>query len=80
MYEFSGRMEIEEINEKFHLDIPESDEYQTIAGYILFNLEEIPAQGESMVLDGMKITILKKSAARLELVQVDTTSVEESEK
>ena len=73
-------MEIEEINEKFHLDIPESDEYQTIAGYILFNLEEIPAQGESMVLDGMKITILKKSAARLELVQVDTTSVEESEK
>ena len=72
-------MEIEEINEKFHLDIPESDEYQTIAGYILFNLEEIPAQGESMVLDGMKITILKKSAARLELVQVDTTSVEESE-
>ena len=80
VYEFSGRMEIEEINEKFHLDIPESDEYQTIAGYILFNLEEIPAQGESMVLDGMKITILKKSAARLELVQVDTTSVEESEK
>ena len=73
-------MEIEEINEKFHLDIPESDEYQTIAGYILFNLEEIPAQGESMVLDGMKITILKKSAARLELVQVDTNADDEAEK
>ena len=80
VYEFSGRMEIEEINEKFHLDIPESDEYQTIAGYILFNLEEIPAQGESMVLDGMKITILKKSAARLELVQVDTNADDEAEK
>ncbi|MGN1246091.1 MAG: hemolysin family protein [Muribaculaceae bacterium] len=80
VYEFSGRMEIEEINEKFHLDLPESDEYQTIAGYILFNLEEIPAQGESMVLDGMKLTVLKKSAARLELVQVDTNAVEESEK
>ena len=73
IYEFSGRMEIEEINEKFHLDIPESDEYQTIAGYILYNLEEIPAVGDTFTVDGTKITILKKSAARIELVQLDTT-------
>lgn len=73
IYEFSGRMEIEEINEKFHLDIPESDEYQTIAGYILYNLEEIPAVGDTFTVDGSKITILKKSAARIELVQLDTT-------
>ena len=69
-YEFSGRMEIEEINEKFHLDLPESDEYQTLAGYILYNLEEIPAQGETTTLHGKRFTILKKSAARLELIQV----------
>ena len=69
-YEFSGRMEIEEINEKFHLDLPESDEYQTLAGYILFNLEEIPAQGDTTTLHGKRFTILKKSAARLELIQV----------
>ena len=73
IYEFSGRMEIKEINEKFHLDIPESDEYQTIAGYILYNLEEIPAVGDTFTVDGSKITILKKSAARIELVQLDTT-------
>lgn len=73
IYEFSGRMEIEEINEKFHLDIPESDEYQTIAGYILYNLEEIPAVGDTFTVDDTKITILKKSAARIELVQLDTT-------
>ena len=42
-YKVSGRMEIEEINERFHLGIPESDDYQTIAGYILFNHEAIPA-------------------------------------
>ena len=69
-YEFSGRMEIEEINEKFHLDLPESDEYQTLAGYILYNLEEIPAQGDTTTLHGKRFTILKKSAARLELIQV----------
>ncbi len=73
-FEFSGRMEIEEINEKFHLDIPESDEYQTIAGYILFNLEEIPSQGDTTTLDGKQYTILKKSAARLELIQVSIPS------
>ena len=73
VYEFSGRMEIEEINENFHLELPENDEYQTIAGYILFNLEIIPAVGDSFVIDGRKFTILKKTAARIELVQVDTT-------
>ena len=72
VYEFSGRMEISEINEQFDLDLPESDEYQTIAGYILFNLEEIPDTRETFVVDGMKFTILKKSAARIELVQVET--------
>ena len=41
-YEFSGRMEIEEINERFHLDIPESDDYQTLAGYLLAEEEAIP--------------------------------------
>lgn len=70
-YEFSGRVEIEEINENFHLDIPENDEYQTIAGYILYNLEEIPATGDSLIIDGLKFTILRKTAARIELVRVE---------
>ena len=71
-FEFSGRMEISEIIEQFHLDIPESDEYQTLAGYILYNLEEIPDVREPMVIDGMRFTVLKKTAARIELVEVDT--------
>ena len=67
-YELSGRMEIERINEMFDLDLPESDDYQTIAGYIVNRLEVIPNQGEQHNIDQFTVTITKKSGARLELI------------
>ena len=70
-YEFSGRMEIEEINERFHLDIPESDDYQTIAGYLLNENEAIPNVGEVFDLPPYRFTIERKSAARIELIRID---------
>lgn len=73
-YEFSGRVEIEEINETYHLEIPESDDYQTIAGFIFFNIEEIPAVGDSFSIGDFKFTILKKSAAKIELVRIETAA------
>lgn len=69
-FEFSGRAEIEYINEEFGLDIKESDDYQTIAGFILENLETLPSQGDSFVIDGLRFTILKMSTTRIELVAV----------
>ena len=70
-YELSGRMEIEEINERFHLGIPENDDYQTIAGYVLFNHEAIPAEGDIIEIDKFLITILHKTAARIELLRLN---------
>lgn len=67
-YEFSGRMEIERINEMFDLDLPESDDYQTIAGYIVNRLEVIPNQSEEHNIDNFTIHINKKTGARLELI------------
>lgn len=67
-YELSGRMEIERVNELFDLDIPESDDYQTIAGFIVTNLEVIPNQGEEHTIDHFTVHINKKTGARLELV------------
>ena len=67
-YEFSGRMEIARINEMFDLDLPESDDYQTIAGYIVNRLEVIPNQGEEHNIDNFTIHINKKTGARLELI------------
>lgn len=70
IYEFSGRCEIGDLRDNFNLDIPESDEYQTLAGFILNNLGEIPSQGATVELAGMTFTIVKKSATRLELIRV----------
>ncbi len=79
-YEFSGRMEIERINEQFDLDLPESDDYQTIAGYIVNRLEMIPNQGEEHIIDRFTVAIAKKNGARLELITLKVNSEPEDEK
>ncbi len=70
IYEFSGRCEIADLNDTYHLDIPEDDDYQTLAGYILHNLGAIPEKGETVTLGNLSIEVLRKSAARLELLRV----------
>lgn len=67
-YLFSGRVEVERINEEFHLDLKESEEYQTIAGYILDNLEQIPAQGAVFDIDYWQFTVMRTTASRIELI------------
>lgn len=74
IYEFSGRMEIEEINENYPLELPENDEYQTLAGYILYNLEAIPKVGDSFELEGFTYRIEKMMGARIDLVRIDTNA------
>ena len=70
IYEFSGRCEIADLNDTYHLDIPEDDDYQTLAGYILHNLGAIPEKGETVTLGNLSIEVLRKSAARIELLRV----------
>lgn len=71
-YEFSGRTEIEYIRDSFNLEIPESDAYQTLAGYILDTTATLPVQGERIEIGNYRFTILKRAATRLELIGVDT--------
>ncbi|MDE5661666.1 MAG: hemolysin, partial [Muribaculaceae bacterium] len=74
VYEFSGRCEIAEINERFDLDIPEDDSYQTLAGYILHSTGSIPAQGDTVLIGPFHFEILKKAVNRLELIRVALNS------
>ncbi len=69
-YLFSGRLEIEKINEMYDLEIPESDEYQTIAGYILYHHKTIPQQGEIVEIGPYKFKILKRNATKIEIVRM----------
>lgn len=69
-YEFSGRAEIDEINERFGLNIKESDDYETIAGFILYNLESMPEADHTYIIDDMQIRVLKMTASKIMLVEV----------
>ena len=70
VYECSGRIEIENLRENYHIDIPEDDEYQTLAGYILHNVGEIPTEGECLQIADKLFTIVKGSATRLEIIRI----------
>ena len=73
-YEFSGRMEIETLRETYHIDIPEDDEYQTLAGYIITSTGIIPHQGDTLTINGLEFTVTSCSATRLELIRVKRLS------
>lgn len=69
-YVFSCRLEVKYLNEKYGLGIEESDEYETLAGYIIFNQDGIPPVGSEVHIDNKLIRILKSSSSRLELVKI----------
>ncbi|MCB8995002.1 MAG: HlyC/CorC family transporter [Bacteroidales bacterium] len=66
----SGRLEIDYLNEKYHLDIPETDDYDTLAGFIIFHHENIPELNDTIVVQDLNMKILKVSQTRIELVQI----------
>ncbi len=70
-YVFSCRLEIDYLNDKYNLDIPESDEYDTLAGYIISRYEELPTAGTIMEFDGLRIKILSTTRSRIELAKVE---------
>jgi putative hemolysin len=69
-YIFSGRLEIDYLNDKYDLNVPESEEYDTLAGYIIFQHQSIPKVNDKIVTDKYEFRILKVSRTRIDLVQV----------
>ena len=71
-YQFSGRLEVEAINSRFNLNIPESDDYETIAGFVLHNHQHFPKMNEVIRIDRFSIKCIKVTNNRIELVKVTT--------
>ena len=73
-YVFSARLEIDYLNQTYKLNLPESEDYETLAGFIISNYESIPVLGEEIIIDSFKINILKATGnkileVKLEVVQ-----------
>lgn len=69
-YILSGRLEIERINEMFGLSIPESDEYQTLGGFILAHYQRFPQLNETINIGKYKIQTIKQRSTKIELVRL----------
>lgn len=69
-YILSGRLDIDYLNEEYDLGLPESDEYTTLAGLILFAHGNIPRQQEKIRVGPNLFTVLKSSSTKVELLKL----------
>lgn len=69
-YQFSGRIEIDYINDKYELGIPESEEYETLAGFILYHHESIPEVNEEIRIKDFSFVILQAVENKIDSVNL----------
>ena len=69
-YVFSARLEIDYLNQKYKLDLPVSDDYETLAGLIISDHEDIPGVDEHIQIDDFLFIIIRASESRIEEVRL----------
>ena len=69
-YLLSARLEIDKVNEQFHLDLPESDEYMTVGGLILHEYQSYPKLNEIVRIGHYEFKIIKNTMTKIELVRL----------
>ncbi len=69
-YIISGRMEIDQLNELFDFTLPQEDDYTTIAGYILHQIQRFPKMYETIEIDNFTFKILKVTQRKIEVTKM----------
>lgn len=73
---FSARLEIDYLNERYKIEVPESEEYETLAGYIIHNQEDIPDVNDVIEVDNFLITVVDVTNVRIETVKLQVLAEE----
>jgi CBS domain containing-hemolysin-like protein len=68
--ELPARYRVDELNDETDFDIPEDDEYDTVAGWILCGLGEVPKSKRECVINGIQCTILRATPRKIEYVRL----------
>jgi putative hemolysin len=76
-YIFSGRLEIDVLNKKYDLNIPEGEGFETLAGFIFHHHENIPQPNEEIIVPPFTFTIMYVKDNRIELVRLKIDRREE---
>ena len=74
----AGDLEIYELNRELSLQLPESDEHHTLAGFLLERLQHIPSPGESVFWKGHQFEVLAMDGPRIERVEISRRLAESS--
>ena len=69
-YKFSARLEVDYINETYKMNLPKSENYETLGGLIVNHTEEIPAQNDIVKIDKFQFTILEVSNTKIDMVEL----------
>lgn len=69
-YLFSARLEVDYLNEQYKLNLPESEEYETLGGLIMNQTEDIPEKGFKMDIDTYVLDIVEVSSTKIVLVKI----------
>lgn len=67
---FSGRLEVDYLNEKYNLSIPIAEGYETLTGFIFSHTEKLPVEGETINFEKFTVVIEKVGETRIELVKI----------
>ena len=69
-YKFSARLEIDYLNEKFKLNLPINEQYETLGGFIISLNEKIPDKGDEIFHNNLKFKIIDVSSSKIELIEL----------
>ena len=69
-YKLSARHEVDYLNEIYKLDLPESENYETLGGLVVSHAEEIPQEGETIDIGNLSFHIIETSNTKIELLEV----------
>ncbi len=72
-YLVQAQMNLEEVNEMLSLDLPVTDDYQTLAGFVLYHLQRIPERGETLTYDQYEFTITSAEGPRIHQIRIHRT-------
>jgi CBS domain containing-hemolysin-like protein len=70
-FKFSGRLEVDYINEQYKLELPEGDEYETLGGLIINETGEIPEKNTEIKVGNYLFVVLEVSSNKIDMLSLE---------
>jgi putative hemolysin len=68
--EIDAQLRVDEVNDQLDLDLPEGEDYETVAGLVLLYLQHVPIEGEAVELPGLMLRVTEMKGPKIEKVQI----------